>query len=128
AVHARDLDVASERDRADPVLDAAADALDHGRREADVELPRPHADGLGREEVARLVDEDQEREAEDRRAEAHATGTRPRARRSASTRPPRSRAGEPSTRSRTSPTAAATSRKPIRPSRNAWTATSFAAL
>ena len=41
------------------------------RREADVELARAHADGARGEEVARLVDEDQQREAEDRDDDVH---------------------------------------------------------
>ena len=51
-----------------------------------------------------------------------------RASRSASRSSSRSRAGAPSTRPSTSSTSAAMSRKPMRPSRNAATATSFAAL
>src|SRR5262249_48379949 len=128
AVHSRDLHVAAERDRPDAVLDAASYPLHERRREAEVELARSHADGTGGEEVTGLVDQDQERKAENRNKEAHRAGTSSRARRSASTSSSRSRAGAPSTRARTSSTAPAMSRNPIRPSRNACTATSLAAL
>ena len=90
--------------------------LDERRAEAEVELPRPHPDRARDEEVPRLVDEDQDGEADDRGGDAHqATGTRSRARRSASTSSSRSRAGAPSTRASTSSTSEAISRKPIRP-------------
>ena len=73
-MHAGDLHVAAERDRADPVLDAAAGRLHDRGREAQVELARAHADGARGEEVARLVEEDQDREREDRNADAHLHG------------------------------------------------------
>ena len=63
---------AAERDRADPVLDAVSRRLRDRGREADVEATRPEPDGQRGEEVPRLVDEDQEREAEDRDEDAHA--------------------------------------------------------
>ena len=129
-VHPGDLHVAAERERADAVLDAVPRRLTSGGAEAEVELPRPHPDPAGDEEVAGLVDEDQEREAEDGGGDAHqATGTsvagaavgldelievaRGRAVDAGERRPRR---------------ATAISRKPIRPSRNACTATSLAAL
>ena len=114
-VHAGDLHVAAERDRADPVLDAAAARLHERGREADVELPRPHPDRARGEEVAGLVDQDQDGEPEDRDRDAHPTEHQVPARASASTSSARSRAGAPSTAPRTSSTAAAMSRKPIRP-------------
>ena len=52
-VHARDLDVAAQRDRPDPVLDPVARGLRERRREADVELARVHPDGARDEEVTR---------------------------------------------------------------------------
>src|SRR5439155_1134909 len=79
-----------------------------------------------------------QRQAEDRREEEqrplrgddHPTGAaaKRRASASASARSSRSRAGPPSTVARTCSTVAAMSRKPVRPSRKAPTATSFAAL
>src|SRR2546426_346049 len=127
-VHAGNLHVAAEWDRTDAVLDPAPSRLHDRGGEPDVELARIHPDGERGEEVPRLVDQDQESQSHDADEQAHATGTSSRARLSASISSCRSRAGEPSTRSRTSSTAAAMSRKPIRPSRNACTATSLAAL
>ena len=79
-----------------------------------------------------LVDEDQESEPDDGDEDRHAsTSLRSASRRasaSAVTRSARSRAGDPSTASRAPATVSAISRNPIRPSRNASTATSFAAL
>src|SRR5437868_4392941 len=66
SIHARDLDVAAERDQPNAVLDAAAADTRERRREAQVELPRPHPDRERREEMPRLVDQDQERQAADR--------------------------------------------------------------
>ncbi len=66
-VHPRDLHVAAERNRADAVLDPFARRLQEGRRETNVEPARAHPDGACRGEVAGLVDQDQEREARDRR-------------------------------------------------------------
>ena len=65
-VHAGDLHVAAERDRADPVLDAAAHRLDDRRPEAEIELPRRHPDGARGEEVPRLVDHHEQRQPDDR--------------------------------------------------------------
>ena len=70
-MHARDGHEPAERDRADAVLDAVPLHLDDRRREADVERARAQPDGERREEVPGLVDEDQEREAEDRDGDAH---------------------------------------------------------
>ena len=133
AVHARDLHVAAERDRADAVLDPVPPRLHERRREADVELARVHPDGARDEEVAGLVDEDQEAEPEDRDEDAHATGHAPlgeparvprRPRRARRGRAP----GSPSAAASASSTISAIPRNGSRPSRNAATATSFAAL
>ena len=56
AVHARNLHVAAERDRADAVLDPVPLRLHERRREAEVELARVHPDAAGDEEVTGLVD------------------------------------------------------------------------
>ena len=128
AVHAGDLDVTAERDRADPVFDTAARGLRDRGSEAEVELARRHPDGARGEEVAGLVDHHEECKPDDPDDYAHTRSTASRARESASRSSSRSRAGEPSVRSRASSTDAAMSRNPIRPSRNAATATSFAAL
>src|SRR4029077_9028758 len=97
AVHTGNLHVAAERDRADAVLDPVPLLLDDGRRKTDVEAPRAHADEDRGEEVASLVDEDQERKAEDCDEHAHATAALPPVRRrassSAAVRSSRSRAG-----------------------------------
>jgi hypothetical protein len=71
AVHPGDLHVAAERERRDPVLDAVAARLDDRRPEAEVELPRGHPDCASHEEVAGLVDEHEDREPDDRGADAH---------------------------------------------------------
>jgi hypothetical protein len=55
-VHARDLHVAAERDRADPVLDSPTRRLRDRGPEADVELARRHPDGTRRNEVTGFVD------------------------------------------------------------------------
>src|SRR5207244_8127007 len=114
AVHAGDLHVAAERDRADAVLHAAPPRLGERRAEAEVELPRAHPDRARDDEVPALVHEDQERQTQDRDEDAHATGTSSLARRSASRSSSRSRAAAPSTWPRTSSTRAAMSRKPMR--------------
>ena len=54
-VHARDLHVAAERDRADSVFDSLAAHLHERRWEAEIEPPRAHADQAGDEEVPGLV-------------------------------------------------------------------------
>src|SRR5439155_3719769 len=133
-VHPGDLHVAPERDRADPVFDPLALDLDERRREADVEAARAHADGSGGEEVAGLVDEHEQPEAEDGDEEAHVT-TAPaacsasrRASASASTSPSRSLAAAPSAAAIVSSTTSAIRRNGSRPARKACTATSFAAL
>ena len=97
-VHPGDLHVATERDRSDAVLDAAAvDFRDRGR-EAEVEPPRAHPERARDEEVAGLVDQHEQREAEDRDEPAHAPTPAAirRAAASASDRSARSRAGAPS--------------------------------
>ena len=66
-VHARDLHVAAERDRADAVLDPLAPELHDRGREPDVELARLDADRERGDEVAQLVHQDEEREADVRR-------------------------------------------------------------
>ena len=128
AIHPGNLHVSPERDRPDPVLDLAAGPLRDRRSEADVELARRHSDGPRGEEVTRLVDHHEHRQSGDRRDQAHAASTSSRARPSASRNSSTSRASAPSTCSSTSATSAGMSRKPIRPSRNAATATSLAAL
>src|SRR5262245_30564286 len=130
-VHPRDLHVAAEGDRAEPVLDPVPGRLQQRGWESDVELPRPHANPARGEEVARLVNQDQEREAEDRDENTHATAdlsARRRASLSASTRSSRSLAAATSTSARVSSTVDAIPRNGIRPSRKAATATSLAAL
>ena len=110
-VHARDLHVAAERDRSDAVLDPVPLRLHDRGREAEIELARVHPDAAGDEEVARLVDEDQEREPEQRDEDTHPTSTpRPASRRasaSASTSSARSRAGAPSAASSVASTTSA---------------------
>ena len=131
-VHARDLHEAAERDHPDPVLDPVPGALDRRRWEADVELPRAHPQRNRGDEVAELVHEDEQPEPDDRDEDRHAaTSPRSAARRasaSAATRSSRSRAGAPSTCSSAAATVSAISGNRIRPSRNAATATSLAAL
>ena len=101
-VHSRDLHVAAERDRADAVLDALALDLGERRRKTDVEAPRAHADRSRGEEVARLVDEDEQAQADDRDEDVHGTSAptacsaRRRASPSASMSSSRSPAGAPS--------------------------------
>ena len=80
-MHARNRHEASERDRADPVLDALAGGLRDRGWKADVEPARTEADGQRGEEVPGLVHEDEEREAEDRDEETHAVANLPCARR-----------------------------------------------
>src|SRR5262249_40694178 len=100
---------------------------------ADVEPPRAHAQRARREEVPRLVDEDEQGEPEDGDGEIHQTiavfrSASRRACASASTRSARSRAGSPFTAPSASSTVSAIPRNGSRPSRNAPTATSLAAL
>jgi hypothetical protein len=71
AVHSRDLHVAAERDRPDPILDAVAHDLDESRRKADVETAWSHADSPRDVEVAGLVQQDQNRQAEDCDKDVH---------------------------------------------------------
>ena len=71
AVHSGDRHEPAERDRAEAVLDPVALHLEESGREAHIELPRPQADGQRAEEVARLVDEDEEGEAQDGDEDAH---------------------------------------------------------
>ena len=74
-VHARDADVAPERDGADAVLDAVPTHLDERGREADVELARLHSHRTSGDEVAELVQEDQQEQAADDDEVGHATGS-----------------------------------------------------
>ena len=131
-VHAGDLHVAAERNRPDSVLDPVARDLHQRRREAQVEPARPHTDRPRDEEVAGLVEEDQNRETKDGNEDAHATfsasSTWRRAASSAATSSSRSRAADPSTAANASSTTSAMPRNGSRPSRNAATATSLAAL
>ena len=71
-VHAGDLHVAAERDRADRVLRLAAPRLRPQRREEQREALDAHPDRLGGREVAELVQHDQGREAQERQDPAHA--------------------------------------------------------
>src|SRR5579864_8037747 len=126
-VHPGNAHVAAERDRAKRVFDPVVPHfLDRGR-EADVECARSHTDEQRNREVAELMHEDEQQQPDDHDYPDHATRIA-RAARSASTRSARSRAGEPSAHAMASPTASAISRNGSRPSRNAATATSFAAL
>ena len=131
-VHAGQLDEAAERDHADPVLDALALDLDEGRREADVEAPRPHPDRARHPEVPQLVQEDEQDETGDHDQIRHAVASAPsaisRAARSASTRSSTSRTGSVPAAASVSPTTSGIPRNGRRPARNAATATSFAAL
>ena len=70
-VHPRDLHVAAERDRADAVLDPVPLPLHERGREEDVEAPRAHVHRQRGDEVAGLVDEDQEGQACDGDDEMH---------------------------------------------------------
>src|SRR5207244_6280733 len=131
-VHPRDLHVAAERDRTDPVLDPLPPHLHERGREADVEPARTHPDYARDEEVSRLVQQDQNGQPDDGDGHVHA-GARllsasARAPASASTRSSRSRGGAPSTAASVSSTTSAMPRNGSRPSRNAATAISFAAL
>src|SRR5439155_18587044 len=132
SVHAGDLHEAAERDCTDPVLDAATGGLDDGRRKPDVELPRPHAEGERGHKVAQLVHEDKHAETDNRHEETHAATILRSATRlassSAATSSSRLDAGAPPTCSSVFSTVAAISRNASRPSRNAATATSLAAL
>src|SRR5439155_15945295 len=131
-VHARDLHVAAEWDRSNPVFDAVAHHLHQRRRETEVKAARPHANATRNEEVAGLVQEDQKRKTEDGDEDAHATlsasPTWRRAASSAVTSSSRSRAADPSVAASPSATAPPIPRNGRRPARNAATATSFAAL
>jgi hypothetical protein len=71
-VHAGDLHVAAERDRADRVLGLAPLAAHDQRREEEAEALDAHADGLGREEVAGLVQDHERGEAQEGEDPAHA--------------------------------------------------------
>ena len=134
-VHAADLHVAARGDRGDPVLGLAPFDRPDLRPEEEEEPLDPHPGRLGGEEVPRLVEDDQQREAEEDAEPVHAcaspldllfgaaaglgvdleelleVGQR--------------RAG---ISSRTRSIASAIAAKPIRPSRKAATATSSAAL
>src|SRR5579862_335142 len=131
-VHARDTHEPAERDHADPVLDPAVPDLREGRREADVEAPRPHPDGERDAEVTELVEEDEQDEATDDDDPGHAAASAPvavlRAAASASSRSSRSRTSAPVAAASVSRTTSGIARNGNRPSRNAATATSFAAL
>ena len=131
-VHAGDLHEATERDRADAVLDPASRRLGDGGREADVEPPRAHAERQRRDEVAQLVHEDEHAEPDDGEEDGHAgVSLRPAARRASASAATgrRGRARALPRRRRACP------RRSLRcrgtrscPARNASTATSFAAL
>src|SRR5205823_4855579 len=131
-VHPRDLDVASERDGAESVLDSVVRRLHERGRKADIEAPWLHADCTGGEEMACLVDHHQEAEPDNRDQDAHAVAAvlsaSRRASASASKSSLSSRAGAPSTDANVSSTVSAIPRNGSRPSRKAATATSFAAL
>jgi hypothetical protein len=64
-VHPRNAHVPAKRDRPDPVLDAVPFDLHDRRREADVESARLHSDKPCDREMAELVQQDEQREAED---------------------------------------------------------------
>ena len=70
--HARNRHVAPERNRAERVVDVVPPHLRERRPEADREAPRAHADGQGAVEVAELVNDDEQGEAQDRDENAHA--------------------------------------------------------
>src|SRR6185436_2191182 len=134
-VHAADLHVAPRRDRGDPVLGLASFDRDELRSEEEEKLLDPHPCRLCGEEVSGLVEDDQQREAEEDQHPVHTFANPPtassvRARASASTSKRSSKwvgctAGiAASTRSIASGMAA----NPILPSRKAATATSSAAL
>ena len=107
-VHAGDGHEAAQRDRPQPVLDPVACSLGDRGREADVEPPGAQADRERREEVAALVDDDEEGQPEDCDQEAQAganlRSARLRASSSARTSSARSPAGAPSTASSASST------------------------
>ena len=75
--HAGNGHVAAERDDADRVVDVVPAHLGDRRAEPDREPARTHANGDRTEEVAALVNEDQEGEAEDRDRNAHAFASAP---------------------------------------------------
>ena len=138
-VHARDLHVAAERDRRRcRTRCRSASHFDERRREEEVELPRPHPDGARGEEVPHLVDEDQEREPadRDRRGSCRETSSRVSA---AAVRAGRRRRSRPARRGLAPGAPSTRGERPLddlgdaeeaaaSPSRNAATATSFAAL
>src|SRR5262249_50762688 len=66
------LHVAAQRHDADSVFDSVPGLLRECGREPDVEAARAHPDPDRSEEVPRLVDEDQERQAEDGDEDVHA--------------------------------------------------------
>ena len=76
-VHAGDLHVAAERDRFDPVLGLAALERPDRRPEEEEEALDPHPRRLGGDEVAGLVEDDQQAEADEDEEPAHA-GVNPR--------------------------------------------------
>src|SRR5205085_11747147 len=131
-MHSGDLHVAPERNRAYAVLDSLAPHRCNRGGEPEIEPARTHPDRAGDVEVPRLVEEHEQRKPEDGNADVHA-GARvlsasSRADASASTRSSRSRADAPSLAASVSSTTSAIPRNGRRPSRNAATAISFAAL
>src|SRR5918999_593951 len=127
-VHPADLHVAPRGDRADAVLGLPHLLARQDRGEEEREALDPHADGLGRGEVPQLVEDDQEREADEGEQPAHAATPRETARASASAsyRSENSRSG----RAWISPRVLSITRGiPVKPSslrRTACTATSLA--
>ena len=71
-VHPRDLHVAARRDRPDRVFGLADLLPREQRREEQREALHPHAHGLGGREVARLVQDHEDDEAEEGQEPAHA--------------------------------------------------------
>ena len=70
--HAGDGHVAPEGDRTERVVDVVPPHLRERRPEADRETPRAHADRQGAVEVAQLVNDDEQGQAQDGDQDAHA--------------------------------------------------------
>src|SRR5204862_8243372 len=70
-MHAADLHVAARRDRGDPVLGLAPFDRDELRPEEEEEALHPHPGRLGGEEVPRLVQDYQRREAKEDQQPVH---------------------------------------------------------
>ena len=136
-VHPRDLHVAAERDRADPVLDPVAASLRERGREEDVELARPHLTASAAKKCPASWMRIEEGQAGDGDGDVHGwsrTSSRVSAAavRRAAASASRARRGRGAARSRAAPASARPRRRcrgtAARPSRKAATATSFAAL